>query len=100
MLFRKSINTPYVPASILGLYQEGGEMVQGTPANMGGEMGGEDPMQQIIMAAQQAVQEGNGELALQVCAALVQMVAGAAEQAPAEESAPMEEEMPMEEPPM
>jgi hypothetical protein len=99
MKFRKSINTPYVPANVLGLRQEGGQMVQGTPANM--QEGGEDPMQQIMMAAQQAVEENNAELALQVCAALVQMVMGASEQeqAPAEgapmEEAPMEEEMPM-----
>lgn len=93
MKFRRTVNTPYVPSSVLGLYQEGGQMVQGTPANMGGEGSGQDPMQQIIMAAQQAVEENNAELALQVCAALVQMVSGvaAAEQ---EASAPMPEEEP------
>lgn len=63
-------------------FQEGGSMpaqapagdpsqMQGAPAPEGGE--GSDPIQQIIEAAAQAVQANDGQLALQVCQALVQM---------------------------
>ena len=41
------------------------------------EAGG-DPMQQILQAAMQAVQNNDGQLALQVCAALVQLAQGGA----------------------
>ena len=56
---------------------------QGQPAP---EQGG-DPMQQILQGAMQAVQTNDGNLALQVCAALVQVAqggAGAPAGAPAE----------------
>ena len=46
----------------------------GAPA---GPEGGQDPMQQILQAAMQAVQANDGQLALQVCAALVQLAQGA-----------------------
>lgn len=46
----------------------------GAPA--GPEAGG-DPMQQLLQAAMQAVQNNDAQLALQVCAALVQMAQGA-----------------------
>lgn len=47
----------------------------GAPA---GPEGGQDPMQQILQAAMQAVQTNDGQLALQVCAALVQLAQGGA----------------------
>ena len=63
-------------------FQEGGAMpaegaapAEGAPA--GPEAGG-DPMQQILQAAAQAVQNNDGQLALQVCAALVQLAQGGA----------------------
>ena len=61
-----------------------------TPAEGGapaGPEGSQDPMQQILQAAMQAVQTNDGQLALQVCAALVQLAqggAGAPAGAPAE----------------
>ena len=76
----------------IGKFQEGGAMTpeeqaaaqgaapagapaEGAPA--GGEGGG-DPMEQILQAAAQAVQNNDGQLALQVCQALVQMAQGGA----------------------
>lgn len=70
-------------------FQEGGAMPaegaapveEGAPAGgapEGAPAGGSDPMQQILQAAVQAVQNNDGELALQVCAALVQLAQGAA----------------------
>ena len=57
-------------------FQEGGAMpAESAPASQ--EAGG-DPMQQILQAAMQAVQNNDGQLALQVCAALVQLAQGGA----------------------
>ena len=59
---------------------EGGAAPEGAPveaAPAGPEQGG-DPMQQILQAAMHAVQNNDAELALQVCAALVQLAQGAA----------------------
>lgn len=77
-------------------FQAGGEMapaeavpVEAAPAEgapAGAEQGG-NPMDQILQAAMQAVQNNDAQLALQVCAALVQLAqggAGAPEAAPAE----------------
>ena len=63
-------------------FQEGGAMPaeSATPAESAParpEAGG-DPMQQILQAAMQAVQNNDGQLALQVCAALVQLAQGGA----------------------
>lgn len=44
----------------------------------GGAAGGEDVMQQILQMAAQAVKNNDGDLALQVCAALVQLAGGGA----------------------
>ena len=83
----KSFDKPYIPSGILGLYQEGGAMVQGEPENMQEQ----DPMAQLLMMAQQAVESQDGEMALQVCQVLVEM-AGQMEAAPAE-AAPAEQPM-------
>jgi hypothetical protein len=71
-------------------FQEGGEMAP-EEAQMAPEEAqaqpAQDPMQEILNAAMQAVQTNDGQLALQVCAALVQLAQGAAggqEPAPAE----------------
>lgn len=77
----KTFDKPYIPSGILGIYQEGGEVVQGEPENMQEE----DPMQQLLMMASQAVESQDGQMALQVCQVLVEM-AGQMEQAPAEEA--------------
>ena len=86
--FRNYDETKYVPR-----FQEGGQMpaeapveeapMEGTPAPE--EQGG-DPMQQLLMVAQEALQSQNCEAAMQVCAALMQLAQGGApaEEAPAE----------------
>lgn len=63
----------------IGRYQEGGAMPPQDPAV---EQGGGDPMQQILMGCQEAVETQNCEVALQVCEMLLQMAGGGA--APAE----------------
>lgn len=64
-------------------FQEGGEMppAEGEPAPAP-EQGG-SPEKQIIQAAMQAVQNQDGNLALQVCQALVEMSGAGAPEAPA-----------------
>lgn len=63
------------------------------PAEAGGApAGGGDPMQQIIEGAMQAVQSGDGNLALQVCQMLVQLATGGQGGAPEEGAAPAEGE--------
>ncbi len=69
--------------------QEGGEIPAGAPApeaapapEQAPEQGG-DPLEQIVMAAAQAVQTQDAQLALQVCQALVELAQGGGEPAPA-----------------
>lgn len=63
----------------IGKFQEGGAMPpQGTPAPQGGG----DPMQEILMACQQAIETQDCQIAMQVCQILLQMTGGGA--APAE----------------
>ena len=45
--------------------------------------GGEDPMQQLAMACQQALETQDCNLAMQVCQAIMQMIGGGAPEAPA-----------------
>ena len=75
-------------------FQEGGaieeqqpEMTAEAPVAQPAEETSQDPMYQILQAAAQAVQTNDGQLALQVCAALVQLAQGGAqtEQQPAGE---------------
>lgn len=86
-------NKKFFPTHVTGVYQEGGDMVSdpnavaGDPAAGGG---GEDPMQQLIMAAQQATESGDCQVALQVCGAIVQLASQGAEGgAPAPGGAPV-----------
>ncbi len=67
-------------------FQEGGEMTPpegGAPAPEQAPVGGEDPMQQLLAACQQALQSQDCNLAMQVCQVLMQMAGGGGE-APAE----------------
>ena len=86
--FRNYDETKYVPR-----FQEGGQMpaeevpveeapMEGAPAP---EEGG-DPMQQLLMVAQEALQSQNCEAAMQVCAILLELAqgGGAPAEAPAE----------------
>ena len=66
--------------------QEGGEIPAGASApeaapapEQAPEQGG-DPLEQIVMAAAQAVQTQDAQLALQVCQALVELAGGGGEQ--------------------
>lgn len=68
--------------------QEGGvapEAAAPEEAPAAPEQAGGSPEEQIIQAAMQAVQTQDGQLALQVCQALVEMAGGGA---PAEQAAP------------
>ena len=63
----------------IGKFQEGGAMPPQDPA---AAQGGADPMQEILMGCQQAVETQDCQIALQVCQVLLQMAGGGA--APAE----------------
>ena len=60
--------------------QEGGEIPAGAPAPEQAPEQGGDPLEQIVMAAAQAVQTQDAQLALQVCQALVELAQGGSEQ--------------------
>lgn len=75
-------------------FQEGGAMPEEqalqeqAPQEAPEQGSGQDPMQQILQVAAQAVQSQNCEAAMAVCQALMQLAQGAAggpEQAPREE---------------
>ena len=71
-------------------FQQGGAAPQpgAEPAEGGAPAeGGQDPMQQILQVAAQAVQTQNCEAAMAVCQALMQIAQGGA----AQEQAPQEE---------
>ena len=63
----------------IGKFQEGGAMPSQDPA---AAQGGGDPMQEILMGCQQAVETQDCQIALQVCQVLLEMAGGGA--APAE----------------
>ena len=65
---------------LLPKYQEGGAM----PQEQG--MGGGDPMEQLMMLAQQALEGQDCEAAMQVCQVLLQAASGGGGPAPAEEA--------------
>lgn len=71
-------------------FQEGGPM-PADPAAQGGapaEQGAGDPMAELLQGAQQAVESGNCDIALQVCQMFVELAGGAAAPAPEAEAAP------------
>lgn len=69
-------------------FQEGGAMPPQGPAPT---QGGGDPMQEILMGCQQAIETQDCQVALQVCQVLLEMAGGApAEAAPAPAPAPAE----------
>lgn len=63
---------------LIGKFQEGGEMA----APAAEQAPQQDPMEAILQAAAQAVQAQDGNLALQVCQALVEMAGGGQQAAP------------------
>ena len=72
----------------IGKFQEGGAMPPQDPA---AAQGGGDPMQEILMGCQQAVETQDCQIALQVCQIMLELAGGGA--APAEAApAPMPEE--------
>ena len=72
----------------IGKFQEGGAMPpQGAPAPQSGG----DPMQDLLIGCQQAVETQDCQIALQVCQMLLEMAGGgAAAAAPAPAPAPAE----------
>lgn len=88
---RININN-YVP-----FLQEGGEIpadqgapVDEVPAGEGAPVqGGGDPMQELLMAAQQALQTQDCNIAMQVCQVLMQLAGGGQEAPAAPEGQPV-----------
>lgn len=72
--------------------QEGGQMAA-PEAPVEEQAAAQDPMAQLIEMAMQAVQANDAQMALQVCAALVQLAQGGAEAGAGAEQAPAEEPM-------
>lgn len=66
MKYQRKTNKTFVPGSVIGFYQEGGEM--GTPAAMQ-----EDPMQQMLMMAEQALGNQDCESDMVVCQMLIEL---------------------------
>lgn len=85
---RNSTYLPYVPSHIIGLYQEGGELKMSEEAMQ--EEPTEDPMMEVLTMAQQAVENNDSEIALQVCQMLVDMMMQQQEK-PEQEEEPIEE---------
>jgi hypothetical protein len=71
--FRRESEVPFVPMGVLGLvvkYEDGGAMIeQGQPSETS-----EDPMVKIQSMAAQALQENDGETALEVCHMLLEFL--------------------------
>lgn len=61
---------------LISKFQEGGAMPPqgGAPAPQGGE----DPMAMLIQGAQQAIEDQNCQIAMQVCQMLLELVGGGA----------------------
>ena len=79
----------YNEKDYLPKFQEGGEMnapvedPNAAPAAPEAAPEGGDPMQQLAMACQQALETQDCNLSMQVCQALLQMIGGGAPEAPA-----------------
>lgn len=79
----------YNEKEFLPKFQEGGAMEapvedpNAAPAAAPAPEEGGDPMQQLAMACQQAVETQDCNLAMQVCQALLQMISGGAPEGPA-----------------
>lgn len=58
---------------LVSKFQAGGVAPAPVPAEQAAPQGG-DPMEQLILAAQEALNTQNPELAMQVCAALLELV--------------------------
>jgi len=87
LIYNKSSSyLPYVPSSIIGLYQDGGELAMSEDQMNQEET--QDPMAEIMGMAQQALESNDGEMALQVCQILLEMMSQGEEE--------MSEEMPEE----
>lgn len=59
----------------IGKFQEGGSVPPQDPA---AQQGGSDPMQEILMGCQQAVETQDCQIALQVCQVMLEMAGGSA----------------------
>lgn len=70
---------------LVNYLQEGGVAPEAAPeeAPAAPEQGGGDPMEQIVAACQQALQTQDCNLMAQICQAILQMVGGGEEAAPA-----------------
>ena len=79
----------YDESKYLPKFQEGGQMApaeqapETAPEGEAPAEGGGDPMEQLLMACQQALQSQDCNLAMQVCQAFLQLAGGGQEAAPA-----------------
>lgn len=69
-------------------FQEGGPMPADPAAQGGAPAGGGDPMAQLMQGAQQALQSGDCNIAMQVCQMLLELAGGGGAPAPEAEAAP------------
>lgn len=96
-MFKRNVTEGYyVPASVLSMYEEGGELVY----DEGGQT--EDPMMQLMEAAPQVLESGDCEMMKNFITMFIEALGGgqemAQEEMPAEEpmmQEPMGEEVPM-----
>lgn len=77
MVFNYKSNDVLIPASIVGIFQEGGEIMEGEPAMQ------EDPMEMLMQLASAGMQ-GDCESATAACQMIIEMLQAqmGAEEAP------------------
>jgi len=75
MKTKKAPVLPYVPSEILGIHQEGGQVQMGTPAPMAEEPeAAGNPGEQLLMMAQQAVDNADCQMGLQVSQMVIDLI--------------------------
>lgn len=81
MKYTSKVSRPFIPSSVLNVYQEGGVAL--TPASPPDAGGMDTVMQEIVQGAMQAAQTQDKDLALSVCVKLAETLGSA--QAPTTE---------------
>lgn len=84
-MYKARTKRPFIPQHISGVRQEGGEVVSDESAVAPPPGAGGDPMEQLVMTAQSAVENNDCEAAMQVSQMILQMAQGGA---PEEGAAP------------
>lgn len=76
MKFKREIKQLFVPAHVLGIRQEGGEIIQEQPSAVATQ----DPMMELLTGASQALQAQDCAMGMQVLQMLVDMAQGGGQQ--------------------